>query len=640
MVQTRKGSQQIIVSPSSKEITTVQKEDQQESKTSTMSYPQVVVHVHINSTQRDRVNTTDNTKTHENKNDQEIKEKQSISSIELGESDTDTEDASDDDEYEESEEDSSLSSFIVRSDKSSISSEQCSITSENEKEDEENEKEEGEISEEHEKDEEEEEEDTVSNNSRKIILLSEPDLKEPKPVFHERLLEHIRQRANDILRKKIESSSSQKKKDKLSRETKNQYKKENPRFKYYDREEQQYYHQLNKNEKQQVCQIENTYIDIEQEHIPLRFKILQSRNSTKTKAIALKKLESIMNMEDENGEYHKRLSWIETFCKLPIGIYRSLPIQMGSSTSPKSSPEQVRQFLEKTQHIFDETVYGHKQAKDQFIRILAQWISNPSANGNVIGIYGKPGVGKTTFVKDGICRALQLPFAFIPLGGISDGSYLEGHSYTYEGSMWGKVVDVLMKCGCMNPVMYFDELDKVSRSHHGQEIINLLIHLTDPGQNDKFTDKYFHEIEFDLSKCLFIFTYNHDDQLNPILKDRMIRIETDEYTISDKIQIAQHYILPRLLESFGMKTSSIQFSDTILRQIIEIVPEEAGVRNMKRGLETIISHINLSYISNDPSRIKKKEEISFPFHVDKEMVDYLLENHREKRPTYVDMMYT
>ena len=112
--------------------------------------------------------------------------------------------------------------------------------------------------------------------------------------------------------------------------------------------------------------------------------------------------------------------------------------------------------------------------------------------------------------------------------------FLEGHSYTYEGSSWGKIVDILIQSKCMNPVIYFDELDKISDTPKGEEIIGILTHLTDTTQNPQYHDKYFSGIDFDLSKVLFIFSYNDDKKINPILKDRMYTIETKGYNTKEK----------------------------------------------------------------------------------------------------------
>jgi len=112
--------------------------------------------------------------------------------------------------------------------------------------------------------------------------------------------------------------------------------------------------------------------------------------------------------------------------------------------------------------------------------------------------------------------------------------FLEGHSYTYEGSTWGKIIDHLIQCKYMNPVFFFDELDKVSDTPRGEEIIGILTHLTDTTQNSKFHDKYFSELDFDLSRCLFIFSYNDESKINPILLDRMYRVQTNGYDYKRK----------------------------------------------------------------------------------------------------------
>ena len=125
------------------------------------------------------------------------------------------------------------------------------------------------------------------------------------------------------------------------------------------------------------------------------------------------------------------------------------------------------------------------------LQVLGKWIKNPSSLGNVLALQGPMGNGKTTLVKEGIAKAINRPFAFIALGGASDSAFFDGHSYTYEGSHWGRIIDILIESKCMNPVIYFDELDKVSETHKGDEIIHLLTHLTDPSQNSLFQDNYF-----------------------------------------------------------------------------------------------------------------------------------------------------
>ena len=311
-------------------------------------------------------------------------------------------------------------------------------------------------------------------------------------------------------------------------------------------------------------------------------------------------------MSPHNGEYHKLKHWIDALCSIPFGRFKSLPVKLSDGR------EKIIKFMKNTKDQFDKHIFGHIEAKDHITRIIAQWISNPNSKGNVIGIHGKPGVGKTTLIKDGLAKALDLPFAFVPLGGAHDASFLDGHGFTYEGSTWGKIADLLIRSRYMNPVIYFDELDKISDTTRGQEIINVLIHLTDPSQNDNFCDKYFAEIPFDLSKALIVFTYNDDSAINPILKDRMIRIETKDYSVMDKVEISRRHIIPEINSQFNIKENDIIFSDDIIKRIISDTEDEAGVRNLKRNIESIISNLNLNSLIGD-------EE--YPITINEEVID-------------------
>jgi ATP-dependent Lon protease len=394
----------------------------------------------------------------------------------------------------------------------------------------------------------------------------------------------------------------------------------------YTRVDKQYYKSLSRKKRKRIDTIEYDITKVNRVEVPLRFKILESEMDIKIKALAISKVDIMSRMDGSSSEYYKMYNWIENLVKLPIGKYKNLPV--GKDVA------EVCSFLDITRSKLDEVVYGHKNAKDQIVRLLAKWISNPQSKGLVIGIEGVHGIGKTSLVKDGICKVLGLPFGFVPLGGISDGSFLVGHSYTYEGSRWGKIADILMKVGCMNPVLYFDELDKVSGSRYGEEVINILIHMTDSTQNDRVHDKYFTDLELDLSRSLIIFSYNNPAFVNPILKDRMVTIKANGYSTKDKICIAKDYMLPKIFEEFGFNPGDVIFEKDIISYIIQQTDEEQGVRNLKRSLEEIVSHINLHKLLNKDF-FDESRSLELPITVTQKIVDMYIKrvdnvNHSTK----------
>lgn len=388
----------------------------------------------------------------------------------------------------------------------------------------------------------------------------------------------------------------------------------------YNEEERTYIEKLPKEEKNKVLQAELRIKKLKQDTVslPMRFKILDSPMDDASKRIILAKLEQFQSMYEGSGEYYKLRAWLQAVNRLPLGRIKPLPI-MGDPSNPMDI-EKVSEYLSGIKTTLDETVYGHREAKEQILRILAQWITNPNSGGHCIGIQGNPGCGKTSLVKDGICRALNLPFSLISLGCYgSDGSGLTGHHVTYEGSTYGKISESLMKAQYMNPILYFDELDKISQTPKGEEVTSVLIHLTDSTQNDHFNDNYFSEIPLDLSKCLIIFSYNDESLVNPILKDRMVTIRVSGYTKKEKIEIAQNYLVPRLLKTYNLTPQDIVFDNSVIEEIIERVEEEQGVRNLKRGIDSIISWINMRrYVPtinpefSEKTRDETSPKIEFP----------------------------
>lgn len=378
----------------------------------------------------------------------------------------------------------------------------------------------------------------------------------------------------------------------------------------------------------------NDHIRVEK---PYRLTLLESNMPAKYKATVMQKVNLLRSMEPGDSEYHKVKYWVDAFMRVPFSIYKGLDIKMSDGI------EKCTQFMEKSKNILDNCVYGLDDAKMQIMQMVGQWIANPSAMGTAIAINGPMGTGKTTLIKEGVSKLLGREFAFIALGGTGDASFLEGHSYTYEGSTWGKIAQILMDSKCMNPVIYFDELDKVSETAKGEEIIGILTHLTDTTQNSQFHDKYFSEIDFDLSKCLFIFSYNDENKVNPILKDRMYRIQTKGYDAKEKVIIARDHLLPKIREQVSFKEDEVILPDETLQYIIgnkALTGSEAGVRNLKRCLEIIHTKLNLYRLMTPGSKLFGKEmemEVSFPFIVTKDAVDFLIKNEEKQNQSLLAM---
>lgn len=370
---------------------------------------------------------------------------------------------------------------------------------------------------------------------------------------------------------------------------------------------------------------------------PYRLSLLQSNIPSKFKAVAMQRLNTLKSMDPSDHEYYKIKNWVDAFMRIPFGVYRSINIRMGDGL------EVCDNFMNSAKKTLDDCVYGLNDAKLQIMQMLGQWIVNPDSVGTSIAIHGPPGTGKTSIVKEGISKILGREFAFIALGGCGDGSFLEGHSYTYEGSMWGKIVQILMDCKSMNPIIYFDELDKVSDTPRGQEIIGILTHLTDTSQNSEFHDKYFSEVSLDLSKCLFIFSYNDENAVNPILKDRMYRIQTKGYDTKEKITIARDYLLPKIREQVSFKAEDIVIPDETLQYIIStphLTKNESGVRNLKRCLEIIYTKLNLYRLVKPGNAMFEKDlgvKVQFPITITRKEIDVFIKNNETLNPSILAM---
>lgn len=360
--------------------------------------------------------------------------------------------------------------------------------------------------------------------------------------------------------------------------------------------------------------------------VSLKDQIMALNTSNEVKQKALDKLEQ-MRGRDTDG---KAKQYVDGLLRVPFGIYRKEQIfedtksfktllnsalnlnlktetdlinYFKDNTESKYLPKWIKlqqkrvNFLKQMKCNLDNIIFGQENMKRHFQRLMAHWITGKQG-GAVIGLQGPPGVGKTTIIKHGLSKCWvdkngkPRPFFFIPVGGMSRASTLIGHGYTYAGSSWGRIVSCLQSAKCLNPIIFFDEVDKVSQSEFGREVIGVLTHLTDDTQNTTFYDHYFDGIPIDLSQAILIFSFNHRDKVDPILLDRMTIIKAEQLYHRDKIQIGEKYAWPEILNSLGYAPKDIVLSKNQLSSIITNYTYESGVRRLKQLLLEIAEEVN------------------------------------------------
>ena len=388
------------------------------------------------------------------------------------------------------------------------------------------------------------------------------------------------------------------------------------------RREKEYFEDLTKTRRKAITKKMLTISKlINDSDTPYKFRVLELNTTPKIQSEIIRKIDAITRMGQENGESQKLRNWVDGILRVPFGKIIKLPVTISDG------PEKCSKFLKDAAEKMDKATYGMSSAKTQIMQTIAQWISNPESVGNVIAMKGSAGVGKTSFARNGIAGVLERPFMFFSLGGASDVAHYVGHSYTYEGSMWGRIIDSIIQAGCMNPVLYFDELDKVSGTPHGEEITSMLIHLTDRSQNSQYHDRYFAGIDFDLSQCLFVFSFNDESKVHPVLKDRMRVITVPGYKEQEKKIIVANYIWPEILKHAGIAREDLSATEEAADYIIkEYSTGEEGMRNLIRIVEGVVSRVNLIRISDEAVAKEYKFwiPVKFPMKLDRKMVEKLL----------------
>jgi len=322
------------------------------------------------------------------------------------------------------------------------------------------------------------------------------------------------------------------------------------------------------NEKEKITCVNN--------QIDLKYKILSLETTIENKKIIFNKYEELINLENINEEYSKLNSWLKWAISIP---YNKIKI---------NKIDNITEFIKQASIKLDEHLFGMKKIKEQILLFLSSKILNPNMKKSNLGLIGPPGVGKTEIAKI-ISSLLDIGFEQISFGGINNGNFLKGHSYTYVGSEPGEIVKCLKKIGHNNGIIFLDELDKASDN---TEISASLLHLIDPTQNNDFRDNYLSEISIDLSNIWFISSMNKLPK-DQALIDRWFIIEIDGYDLDDKIIIIEKYLLPKTLKNINMDINSVLFEKNTTSYFIKKIcnNNDFGCRTIQKALSDLINKI-------------------------------------------------
>ena len=267
--------------------------------------------------------------------------------------------------------------------------------------------------------------------------------------------------------------------------------------------------------------------------VDLKEKIINSDIDDQYKTILYNKYKMLEEMSDKDSEYFKLKNWILLILSIPLKRKENLQIT------------NTNEFLKHIKIQLDAELYGMKNVKEELmLQIINRFIKKRKSE-QILSLVGCSGIGKTKIIHV-MAQSLNLPFYHISLGGIKDGSFLDGFSNTYIGSRQGIIVDALIKMNCCNGIIFFDEIDKISDSPEGAEVVNQLIHILDNTQNNMFYDKYVSDIPIDLSNIWFICSLNNSDYLNQVLRNRLYMIDVEGYGNSQKVEISKNILIQKV----------------------------------------------------------------------------------------------
>lgn len=330
---------------------------------------------------------------------------------------------------------------------------------------------------------------------------------------------------------------------------------------------------------------QNTF---EEEHKIIEEKAKAKKWSVEVKSAFDKEFAKLKRMNPQMSEYGVQINYIETFIDLPWDKYTKDNFD-----------------LKKVKKVLDDDHYGLQKVKERILEHLSILKLKGDMKAPIICLVGPPGVGKTSLGKS-IAHALKRKFVRMSLGGLHDEAEIRGHRKTYIGAMPGRIIQGIRKAQSSNPVFILDEIDKIGKDFRGDPS-SALLEVLDPEQNNTFNDNFL-EVEYDLSKVLFIATANSLNTIQPALLDRMEIIDLSGYSTEEKTQIAVRHLIPELMTNHGLKPKAIQFDNKAIQTIIGEYTRESGVRSLSQRISSILRHYALRIAMDEEFNKKVQSE--------------------------------
>jgi ATP-dependent Lon protease len=333
----------------------------------------------------------------------------------------------------------------------------------------------------------------------------------------------------------------------------------------------------------------------------LKEVILNIPTSDTNKAVILKHYNNMKRSSIDTTEYYKNQIFVDTSLSYPWNTSYNIHEHVAERG--------IKEFINLIKSNLDNEIHGMESVKNEILNVVCKFITNPCSNRNNIALCGAAGVGKSKFVKV-LSNVLNIPIKSISLGGVRDSSFFLGHGYVYVESGPGKILQNIVDCKINNPIIYFDELDKVSETDNGKDIFSFLCYLTDPSQNAHFSDHYFYGMHFDLSKVFYIFTFNDINKIDKILLDRLNIINVEMPKEQDIVYIIEKHCIPEIISNIGIKIPVI-FDTPIITRIIRSTTINksvtSGIREYYRIIEKILLELNkdilLGILPNNPESV-------------------------------------